>query len=164
MDASLKSYKKMMNKYKKLLRNHAKEAAPWDYLFGLDYFVDFLRFMQEYYKLGVNVWAFETKYEGLDEFKDWPTRYESISKAIEYYDKWQNASDDYIKIVYTEKECKHYQRLGWHLYETSKEESWYELIKYDNYQDVNRAIHVQKLEYKHKFFETVEKFIEEWWD
>ena len=165
-----KDYKRMMKHYKKLLKKNVKDAAPWDWGFGLEMFVNFLRWMQKYYELGYNVWAMESKDEDPVNFKDALTRAESLKQTIYYYDKWHNCSEDYYKIAYTEEELKHYLRLGFH---SVKEENgvakqlstktWYLTLyedKYKNVEECNKACE----DYKHKFFESLETYLEEWWD
>lgn len=167
-----KDYKRMMKHYKKLLKKNVKDAAPWDWGFGLEMFVDFLRWMQEYYELGYNVWAMESKDEDPVNFKDAPTRAESLKQTIYYYDKWHNCFEDYYKIAYTEKELKHYLRLGFHLVpekndnieqQIRKSGSWSLTLYEDsteNVKECNKACEY----YKHKFFECLETYLEEWWD
>ena len=46
------TYKKLVRKYRRIFRKHAREIRPYDYRFGLDPFLDFLR---DYYEAGDNV-------------------------------------------------------------------------------------------------------------
>lgn len=48
-------YKKLVRKYRRIFRKHAREIRPYDYRFGLDPFLDFLRYMRDYYEAGDNV-------------------------------------------------------------------------------------------------------------
>lgn len=49
------TYKKLVRKYRRIFRKHAREIRPYDYRFGLDPFLDFLRYMRDYYEAGDNV-------------------------------------------------------------------------------------------------------------
>lgn len=57
-----KEYKNMFRHYKKSILKQAKEAAinPFDYGPGLYTFIEHLKFMRDYYKLGENVEALDT--------------------------------------------------------------------------------------------------------
>ena len=157
-------YQAMMAKYKKSLGAINKDASkcPWEWSFGLDYFVEFLRFMQEYYKLGVNVWAMERKDEDPKRYKNVPTRYESISKALEYYDKWQGLEDEYVKVVDHPETKKSHENddgtitiddLGFHC-----------VYKYGSMKRTYKKLHKAQEKYKRLFVKTVLEHIEEWWD
>lgn len=157
-------YKAMMAKYKKSLSDINKDAStcPWEYGFGLDYFVEFLRFMQDYYKLGVNVWGMERKDENPKKYKNYPTRYESISKALKYYDKWQNLEDEYVKVVEHPETYKTHNNgdgtvtiddLGYHCE-----------YKYGSMMKTYRKLHKEQEKYKKLFVKTIMKYMHEWWD
>ena len=49
--AENKDYQAMLTTYKKSLTNINKDAcgSPWEWSWGLDYLVEFLRFMKDYY-------------------------------------------------------------------------------------------------------------------
>lgn len=158
-----RAYNKMWRKYKKLLKKDAKEMCPFDYSFGLDAFIDFLKFMKEYYELGYNVWAMERKDEDPVNYADVPTRVESLKETIRFYNLWQNADECFTKIVYTEQERDYYIKMGYHL-QTSAFEGHYYLTYYKDVHENFEAIAKATAEYKHKFFECLEKYINEWWD
>lgn len=155
-----RQYKKMMRKYKRILKKHVKKLCFGDYLFGLEPFVDFLRGMKEFYEIGYNVWAMERKDEDPENYKDAPTRAESLKETIFYYDKWQNVASDYYKIASDDKEAEHYLKLGFYPDEDRK--GTFRLFK-DKGQNIDECNKAEK-DYKHKFFECLEKHIEEWWD
>lgn len=155
-----KTYKKMMKHFRKLLSDDVKNACPSDWGFGLDLFIDFLKWMQAYYELGYNVWAYEKKDENPELYRDVPTRADSLSETIFYYNKWQNVASDYYKIARNEKEVKHYLELGF--YQDEDRKGTFRLYK-DRKQNVNEC-HKAEEDYKHKFFECLEKYIEYWWD
>jgi len=54
-------YNKMCREYRKKLVQIGKDAGPWDYCFGLEFLIEHLRFMRDYYALGYNVWGEEDK-------------------------------------------------------------------------------------------------------
>lgn len=145
-DQKSPDYIRMMGRNKRLLTNINKNAArsPWEWSWGLDYFVQFLKFMRDYYKLGKNVHAVEDK--------EWKkgvkyTRLEGIELALHYYDMWQNIEKDYVKIAKDEKDP------GFHC-----------VYKYGSAKKTYKKLAKVQKKYKHLFFKTVEEHIEEWWD
>jgi hypothetical protein len=165
-----KDYFDMMRKNRRALGEIHKSAkkSPWEWSWGLDYFVQFLRFMQEYYKNGENVWGKENK-EWDPDRKNEPTRYESLTLALNYYDKWQGLEDEYVKVIYHPEE-----------YETKSNgdgtctiiNDGVEIIyKYGPRNNRRKAmlitykkLHKAQKKYKKLFFLTVAKYIESWWD
>ena len=80
-----KSYKKMIKKYKKELTELNRDASirPWDWAFGLDYFIAYMRFMQEYFTLKENE----------DESDEWATRAKNtLTETLNAYEDWKNCS------------------------------------------------------------------------
>ena len=101
-----KKYKEMIREHKKELDNLNKVAQPWDYGFGLDYFIEFMRFMKDYYELGENVYqaapekALETLKEALDEYELFDTAFCSgiaHDKILDYEQEHWNKFCDIIK-------------------------------------------------------------------
>lgn len=76
----LRAYRQNIKQHRKILTKLVKEASPYDYGFGLDLFVQFLKFMQDYYEEGINVHALEV--EG------YAPRLESITQALDEYEKY----------------------------------------------------------------------------
>ena len=158
-----KQYKDMMKRYKKLFKKDVENLCPWDWSFGLDLLINFLKWMLDYYKLGYNVWAAE------DPTKK--TRVESLQETLKWYDRWMTCCDDYYKIAHNEEELKHYLSLGFHLVSKDEEISskfneehgYYSLTLYEGRENVE-ACNKAYNDYKHKFFECLEKHLEEWWD
>ena len=63
-DKSLKKqYLKDLRRHKKELIKIAKTAYPWDYGWILDFIVEHLKMMRDYYALGYNVWGLDTDEE-----------------------------------------------------------------------------------------------------
>ena len=86
-----KSYKKMIKKYKKELTELNRDACtrPWDWSFGLDYLIAYMRFMQEYFTL-------RSKDEESDE---WAIRAkDTLTETLNAYGDWQNChlSEEYF--------------------------------------------------------------------
>lgn len=73
-------YKKIVRKYHRQLIKGVRKSGPWDYD-AVTLFVTFLRFMQEYYRTGDNVWSEEI--EGHN-------RLDILNRALYEYDGWQN--------------------------------------------------------------------------
>lgn len=166
-----KEYNEMMKHFRKLLFDDVKNACPSDWEFGLNLFIDFLKWMQAYYKLDYNVWALERKDEDPESYKDVPTREQSITETLMYYNRWQSCEGDYYKVAYNDDEVKHYQELGFHL--STSDSTMNEAVNKVNgrvltlYEDEKKNLDEcikAKEDYKHKFFECLEKYIEEWWD
>lgn len=161
------SYKKMMRRYKKLFKKYAKEICPYDYRFGTEPFIDFLRWMQEYYELGYNVWAMERKDEDQATYKDALTRAESLKQTIYYYDRMDNCHDDYFKVVFEEEEMKRLVKMGWTLQPRTNTDfltNSYFLTLYPTHKQCSDECNKAYGEWKHKFFESLERYISEWWD
>ena len=159
-----KAYKKMMKRYKKLFKKNAKELAPWDWSFGLSLFIDFLNWMHDYYKLGYNVWAMDVT-DPKEAIHTEKTREESLKETLMWYNRWMNVDDDYIKVVYSKEEVDHYLKLGFHLQKDAfLNENWHYLTLYEKQSDNTDALIKATKDYKHKFFESLEKNLEEWWD
>lgn len=78
-----REYKKIFKKYKKQLNYLNKGAikSPWEYSFGLSYFITFISFMKEYYDLGYNVHQAEENLTAVQK---------SLKETIDAYNKWQN--------------------------------------------------------------------------
>ena len=96
-----KKYKKMMKQYKKILNVKHKDsrACPWSGGFGLEYFVEFLRFMRDYYENGYNVWAYDNCEVNEFNCPERPTRLQSLNMVIAAYEEWQACEDKYFKWV-----------------------------------------------------------------
>lgn len=143
--------------------------SPWEWSWGLDYFVEFLRFMRDYYKLGENVLAMERRDEDPKRYKNVPSRLESLEKTLYYYDKWQNLEKDYIKIV---KHPETYrtrdngdgtvtiQDMGFHCeYKYGPRNNKRKAMKI-TYKKLNK----DQAKYKKKFYKMLMKYLEDWWD
>ena len=170
-DSKKKEYNEMMKSYRTLLINDAHKATPSDWQFGVDMFIDFLTWMKAYYSLGYNVWALERKDEDPESYKDVPTRAQSITETLMYYNRWQSCEGDYYKVAYTDDEVKHYQELGFHLSTSDSamnkavnNVSGRVLTLYEDEEKNLEECVKARDDYKHKFFECLEKYIEEWWD
>jgi len=168
-----KAYKKMMKRYKKLFKKNVKELAPWDWSFGISLFIDFLNWMHDYYKLGYNVWALDVT-DPKEPIHTEKTREDSLKETLMWYDRWMNVDDSFIKIAYSKEELQHYLDLGFHLRKDVEKEScidgtlkslhWYYLTLYeDPHKNTEELVKATK-DCKHKFFECIEKYLEEWWD
>ena len=63
----------------------SKKTFPYDYGFGLDMFIQFLKFMQTYYQEDINVHTLEV--EGYE------SRLDGITHALNEYDAYLHVSD-----------------------------------------------------------------------
>lgn len=169
--AENKDYQAMLAKYKKSLTKINKDASgsPWEWSWGLDYLVEFLRFMKDYYTLGVNVWAMERKNEDPKRYKNVPTRLETLTKTLEYYDKWQGLEDEYIKVIDHPETYKEHDNgdgtvtiddLGCHCeYKFGPKNNTRKAMKI-TYKKLAKA----QEKYKKLFFMSLAEHMEEWWD
>ena len=84
MTTDKREYKKIFKKYRKLLNNINKRArkSPWEYSFGLYYFMTFIKFMKEYYDNKYNVWQSEEE-ESLQHIQ------KSLQETLDAYKAWQ---------------------------------------------------------------------------
>ena len=154
-------YTAMMNKYRKSLNKLNKEGnhCPWEWSFGLDYLVEFLRFMRDYYALGENVWAQEDC-EWVKGVKY--TRLQTLTKTLEYYDKWQNVENEYIQVVYhPETYAEHDNEDGT---TTVDDLGFHCVYKYGTAKRTRKKIRKVQDKYKKLFFKNLYKYIETWWD
>lgn len=85
MNKDKKQYKKDIRKHQKELVSIAKNTFPWAYNYSLDFMVYHLKMMQDYYKVGYNVWSIE---------EDVLERKEIIDKMIFEYDSYMELPRD----------------------------------------------------------------------
>lgn len=78
-----KSYRRLVKKWSRKIRKKAKywSKRPWDAEGGLSMFIEYMRFMKEYYNQSWNVWG--------EECAD-HDRYSGIAKALQGYEDWYN--------------------------------------------------------------------------
>lgn len=163
------AYNNMMNKYIEQWRTIAAEAKPWEGNYGLDALIIHLRWMREYYALGI-VHCVENKEW---DKKEKHTRLETLELALTYYDKWQNLENEYIQIVPHDSGVKYHQNENGTY--SIDDPGYHCIYKYGpkgtSQKEVRKAMIItyRKLEqaqnkYKRLFFRTVEKYLESWWD
>ena len=84
-----REYKRMfsrnMRKIKRIVKS--KDFGPWDFCYGIDLFIAFLRFMEDFYSLGYNVWA-------LDEDDNGKSRLGSLRATLEAYEEYRRYKYD----------------------------------------------------------------------
>lgn len=103
MSKQYKEYLKTVKKHRKILVKEAKRAYPFDYEFGLDYFIKFLEFMKEYYEKDNNVHS------------DDPMRLTQINQALTYYRQFKEGS---------EETQLHYWNMFWDCIKTNLMKWW----------------------------------------
>ena len=162
--AENKDYQAMLAKYKKSLTKINKDASasPWEWSWGLNYLVEFLRFMRDYYALGVNVWSMERKDEDPKRYKDVPTRLETLTKTLEYYDKWQGLEDEYIKVVDHPETYKEHSNGDGTV--TIDDFGCHCEYLYGSMKKTYKKLAKEQEKYKKLFFMSLAEHIEEWWD
>jgi len=147
------------------IHKHAKKS-PWEWSWGLDYLVQFIRFMRDYYALGENVWGVEdnTWKKGVKY-----TRLETLNMALDYYEKWQNANDEFIKVVEHPETYKAHSNGDGTV--TIDDHGFHCEYKYGPKNNRRKAMKItyKKLykyetKYKKLFFKTVCEYMESWWD
>jgi len=153
-------YLAMMDAHHKEWMEIAENAGPWEWSYGLDAFIEHLKWMRDYYKLGENVWAAEENED--KRYKKVPTRLQTIEKTLYYYDKWQNAENDFIKIVEHPETYKSREEpdgtiviedLGYH---------WE--YKYKSIKRTYKKIAKVQNKNKKLFYKMLYKYMESWWD
>lgn len=162
-------YKKIMNAQKKELDKIHKDLrrSPWTGNFGIEYYVQFLRFMRDYYENGYNVWAYDNCEvpEFVDE-KDRPTRLQSLNMVIAAYEEWQACYDKYYKWVPDDLE----KPINWKTEKT--EDGAYKITDLGGHiqhlledPEANRKAFTKEYEMLRKrFFELLAEYHEDWWD
>lgn len=152
----------MMDKHRNALIQIAKEAHPGEWSYGLNGFVEFLRWMEDFYKLNENVWGMEKRDEDPKHYKNVPTRLESLQETLGYYDKWQGLEDEYVQVVYHPETYKEHDNgdgtstidnLGSH-----------NVYKYGSMKRTYKKLRKAQNKYKKLFFKAVAKYLESWWD
>lgn len=100
-----KKYKSMCREHRKnLLKEIAsKDFGPWDYGHGVFLFVEFLKYMRDYYALGYNVFA-------SDEDDD---RLRTLQETIDAYEKYEA----YQLLPYDHWEANEEERLRKNVFE-----------------------------------------------
>ncbi len=164
-----KPYQKMMRKYKKKFKKLAKDVSPWDYGFGLELFIEHLRFMRDYYHLGYNVWAEEEENE--------LTREEMLNLILKEYDAWMTCDEKYLQSVCTNDpnwEDKKCELISQGYYEDDNktrlkqfQSPRYEIIFFRLYKDNEENMKKLQEEYAYhrtQFFALLGKYIEKIWD
>ena len=170
------SHKEWSKEYYDMLKKNAEKLdeihenarkSPWEWSWGNDYFVQFLRFMRDYYKLGENVWAMEQKDEDPRRYKRVPTRLQTLEKALYYYDKWQSLEGEYIKVVEHPDTYREHdngdgtvtiQNMGFHCeykYGPRNNKRKAMIITY-------KKLNKEQKKYKKKFYKMVFKYLESW--
>lgn len=153
-----KAFKKMFKKYRKSFIKMAKEVTPYQYDDGFEMWIEHLRFMRDYYKLGYNVIAMERNKEDPVKYKDMPTRFESLDMALKEYDAIEGCEDKYI--VY-------------HFDDVKDDSFWNKFTKDDNdiceyklgdFKTSYNAYLKERKVHEKNFKKIVEKYINEWWD
>ena len=155
-------YYKMMRKNRAALNKINKEAAPWEYGHGIEYLVQFLRWMSDYYKLNENVWGMEAKDEDPKRYGNVPTRLETLEKTLYYYDMWQSAEERYITVVDHPETYKTHDNGDGTV--TIEDLGCHCEYKCGTTKETYRQMFKEQKYYKRKFFNMINKYLESWWD
>lgn len=123
-----KEYRKMMKKYQKEAIKLSKECKPWDSGWSIEFLINHLKWMKEYYTLNENVhsvenclWDKKTKY----------TRLEMIDKILNVYNTVENYRFDldYFASL-SEEERKTFLKQRKEIYNNLKHEFYMLLEEY----------------------------------
>ena len=151
-----KAYKKMMKEHRKALKDYTKTCFPWNQQ-GLDLLITYLEWVRAYYENGENVQAMENFEWDSEAIK--LSRLEMVTEILDEYNEWQNCEDKYFTVIYHPETYKTHSNgdgtvtiddLGFHVE--------YSLGDHDL---TNKAFIDEYNFHKHKFFELLEKYLEE---
>ena len=118
-----RKYCKMLKTYRKSLKKIAKECRPWDYVWSIDFLIEYLKFMRDYYTLGENIMGMEDK-EWKPEEKY--TRLEMINQILAAYQEFDDYSPDFSQIEHmSEAEKKIWLEQSKNEYSTLKHKVYY---------------------------------------
>lgn len=131
-----KEYFKMLKHYKKTIRALAKDAStkPFDWQFGMDLFIEYMKFMKEYYEIGYNVWACEITKKC--------TRAKSLAMTLDEYNTWMDNDSAIFD--------KYYKKT--------------EDAKALSAEEAAKAYSSEINLHKKKFFNYLFKYLQDWWD
>ena len=165
-------YYDMIEKHRAALTdiNERGAGCPWEWSFGFDYLVEFIKSMRDYYERGENVWAIEYRDEDPKKYKNVPTRLETLNQTLDYYEKWISAEERYIRVVEHPETYKSQDNgdgtvtildHGFHCeYLCGKKFKTGRKAMKRCYKDLRK----EQKKYKHLFFKMLEDHMEEWWD
>ena len=149
-----KAYKQMIKRHVKNLKkiNYECNKYPWCSWPAFTYLIEFMRYMKDYYELHENVWSAE----------DTPSRLETLTECLGYYDKWMSLEDEYIKVIDTPETYKEQKNpdgtvtildIGCRFeYKCGSQEKTYEELS------------KMQAKYRKLFFDCLEKNLESWVD
>jgi len=156
-------YYDMIDAYKNELHKIVDESHPGEWSYGMDMFVTYLNLMKDFYHGGEGVHAMEQKDEDPIRYKNEPTREETLTKALEYYYKWQHISDDNFKVIDLDDSEKIFDRNWKCEYRFRPDGKWYpssrKIVK-----KWHKKMYKLEQKYKRKFLGIVSKYLESWWD
>lgn len=88
MNKDKRQYKKDIKRHQKELVKIAKSSYPWDYFYSLDFLIEHLKMMKDYYNVGYNVWSCD----------------EEVNERKEIIDKLLYEYDSYLDLPRSERE------------------------------------------------------------
>ena len=151
-----RDYYKMMRNNRKKLVQAAKSVYPWN-CEAYELLIPYLEWVRDYYKKGENIHAMENFEWNPEAIKK--TRLEMVEEILNEYNEWQTCEDKYYKVVHHPETYKSHSNddgtvtvddLGFHVE--------YALGDHDL---TNKAFNDEYNFHKHKFFELLEKYLEE---
>lgn len=98
-----KEYKRMMRKYRKEAKKITKEMGPWEFSWSIDFIINHLKWMKDYYTLGENVLAMEDKEWNHNEKY---TRLEMVDQLLDAYYAFSDYEWPSLKDIEDEDERK----------------------------------------------------------
>lgn len=154
-----KAYKKMMKDHRKALKDYAKTCFPWNNQ-GLELLITYLSWVRAYYLNGENVQAMENFEWDEDAIK--LSRLQMVTEILDEYNEWQNCEEKYYKVVYHPETYKTHKNPDG----TITVDDMGSHIEYalGDPEITRKAFNDEYNFHKHKFFELLEKYIEELWD
>ena len=167
-----KLYKKMMKNYRRILKDNVKEAGPWEGSMIHWFVVDYLKWMRDYYKLGVNVCGMEHKDSDPEFFgPDFPTRLDRIEEILKEWELYQdsNVNDKYYtQIPYELDVHKMFVPSEGGKYYTFDGDAWDSQFRpngpWKTYNEAYDACKKEEEEHLKKFYELLLEHLPWLWD
>lgn len=161
------SYRQVKRRHQKIFRKLAKHVIPTDYGFMMEFFIEYLKYMADYYKNGCAVG---------DDPEGIKPRLQTINMALQLYRHWyEECEDEYFTLV-EPSEVEKYKAKGWVVPDTERNSAalnaldktrmvnWVFMHRYPTFKETTDLFVKEYAKRRKEFFDYVAEHIEEWWD